>query len=383
MTKDINKRTFSEETELKLDIFRECFKEWYPVFINTPFIQKVYIYDMFAGSGCDQVGNPGSPLVLLEEAKGDKGQYCEHVYNGKFPHVYFAFNEKKKDKVDELKKNVSDMLASCRLNCQYNKCVFQEDKNLFYRNDDFKNLITNTNLLNILNEKDYAKFILLDQYGFIQISDDIFRQLVKAPKTDFIFFIASSFLRRFSSLELVKKYFQIHSIEFDTNKPQDCHRNVAKYFRSLVPQDKEYYIHHFTIKKNSNYYGLIFGTNHTLGMEKFLKVCWKHDRFAGESNFNINYDFEEGTLFYEPDAPNKIKNAKDDISKRITERVIRSNKEGLKYTLKLGCEPKIFVDVVQSMIDNGRILIEGKFNKQSTNIHKVNEYKIILRNENN
>lgn len=383
MTKDINKRTFSEETELKLDIFRECFREWYPVFINAPFIQKVYIYDMFAGSGCDQVGNPGSPLVLLEEAKGDKGQYCEHVYNGKFPHVYFAFNEKKKDKVDELKKNVSDMLASCRLNCQYNKCVFQEDKNLFYRNDDFKNLITNTNLLNILNEKDYAKFILLDQYGFIQISDDIFRQLVKAPKTDFIFFIASSFLRRFSSLELVKKYFQIHSIEFDTNKPQDCHRNVAKYFRSLVPQDKEYYIHHFTIKKNSNYYGLIFGTNHTLGMEKFLKVCWKHDRFAGESNFNINYDFEEGTLFYEPDAPNKIKNAKDDISKRITERVIRSNKEGLKYTLKLGCEPKIFVDVVQSMIDNGRILIEGKFNKQSTNIHKVNEYKIILRNENN
>lgn len=383
MTKDINKRTFSEETELKLDIFRECFREWYPVFINAPFIQKVYIYDMFAGSGCDQVGNPGSPLVLLEEAKGDKGQYCEHVYNGKFPHVYFAFNEKKKDKVDELKKNVSDMLASCRLNCQYNKCVFQEDKNLFYRNDDFKNLITNTNLLNILNEKDYAKFILLDQYGFIQISDDIFRQLVKAPKTDFIFFIASSFLRRFSSLELVKKYFQIHSIEFDTNKPQDCHRNVAKYFRSLVPQDKEYYIHHFTIKKNSNYYGLIFGTNHTLGMEKFLKVCWKHDRFAGESNFNINYDFEEGTLFYEPDAPNKIKNAKDDISKRITERVIRSNKEGLKYTLKLGCEPKIFVDVVQTMIDNGRILIEGKFNKQSTNIHKVNEYKIILRNENN
>lgn len=297
MTKDINKRTFSEETELKLDIFRECFREWYPVFINAPFIQKVYIYDMFAGSGCDQVGNPGSPLVLLEEAKGDKGQYCEHVYNGKFPHVYFAFNEKKKDKVNELKKNVSDMLASCRLNCQYNKCVFQEDKNLFYRNDDFKNLITNTNLLNILNEKDYAKFILLDQYGFIQISDDIFRQLVMAPKTDFIFFIASSFLRRFSSLELVKKYFQIHSIEFDTNKPQDCHRNVAKYFRSLVPQDKEYYIHHFTIKKNSNYYGLIFGTNHTLGMEKFLKVCWKHDRFAGESNFTSTTILKKGLYF--------------------------------------------------------------------------------------
>ena len=149
-----------------------------------------------------------------------------------------------------------------------------------------------------------------------------------------------------------------------------------------MPFDKEYYIHHFTIKKNSNYYGLIFGTNHTLGMEKFLKVCWKHDRFAGESNFNINYDFEEGSLFYEPGAPNKIKNAKDDISKKILEGVIRSNIEGLKYTLKLGCEPKIFVEVMQLLISKGMISIDGKFNKQSANIHKVNEYKILI-NENN
>lgn len=383
MAKDINKRQFTEETELKLDIFRECFREWYPVFVNAPFIQRIYIYDMFAGSGHDQIGNPGSPLVLLEEAKGDKGQYCEHMLNGSYPHVYFAFNEKKKDKVEELKTNVSNMLANCSLTCKYEKCVFQENKNLFFRNDDFKNLITNTNLLNILNEKNYAKFVLLDQYGFIQISDNIFKQLVNAPKTDFIFFIASSFLRRFSSLGLVKKYFQDHSIKFDTDKPQDCHRNVAKYFRSLVPCDKEYYIHHFTIKKNSNYYGLIFGTNHTLGMEKFLKVCWKHDRFAGESNFNINYDFEEDSLFFEPNAPNKIKNAKDEISKKILRGVIHSNIEGLKYTLKLGCEPKIFVEVAQSMISKGKISIDGKFNKQSANIHKINEYKITLINENN
>jgi three-Cys-motif partner protein len=383
MAKDINKKQFTEETELKLDIFRECFREWYPVFVNAPFIQRIYIYDMFAGSGYDQIGNPGSPLILLEEAKGDKGQYCKNMLNGNYPHVYFAFNEKKKNKVEELKTNVSKKLATCNLTCKYEKCVFQENKNLFFRNDDFKNLITNTNLLNILNNNNYAKFILLDQYGFIQISDDIFKQLVNAPKTDFIFFIASSFLRRFSSLGLVKKYFQDHSIEFDTDKPQDCHRNVAKYFRSLVPCDKEYYIHHFTIKKNSNYYGLIFGTNHTLGMEKFLKVCWKHDRFAGESNFNINYDFEEGSLFFEPNAPNKIKNAKDEISKMILRGVILSNKEGLKYTLKLGCDPKIFVEVAQSMINKGEISIDGKFNKQSANIHKINEYKIILINENN
>jgi three-Cys-motif partner protein len=379
MTKDINKKEFSEETELKLDIFRECFREWYPVFLNDHFVRGVYIYDMFAGSGRDQVGNPGSPLVLLEEAKGDKKQYCTRLHEGKIPYVYFAFNEKKKEKIEELKYNVSVMLNTCESSCQYEKCVFQENKNLFYRNDDFQTLITNTQLLNILKDNNYAKFVLLDQYGFVQISDSIFKQLVEAPKTDFIFFIASSFLRRFSKLDLVRKYFQSHSIEFDTENPKDCHRNVANYFKSLVPPDKEYYIHHFTIKKKSNYYGLIFGTNHTLGMEKFLKVCWKHDRFAGESNFNINYDFEEGSLFYNPDAPNKIRDAKEIIFQEILNGAISSNKEGLRRALKMGCEPKIFVDVIQSLMNKNKISIHGRFNKQTVNIHKVDEYKIEIK----
>lgn len=41
MAKDINKKDFSEETELKLDIFRECFREWYPVFLNDHFVRGV------------------------------------------------------------------------------------------------------------------------------------------------------------------------------------------------------------------------------------------------------------------------------------------------------------------------------------------------------
>lgn len=378
MVKDINKSQFSEETELKLDIFRECFREWLPVFVHDRFIHGIYIYDMFAGSGHDQVGNPGSPLVLLEEAKGNDFQYCSHFHDEK-PYIIFAFNEKKKKKLKELRNNIASVLATCESSCKYEKCVFQENKNLYFRNDDFRNLITNTQLLNILKDNNYAKFVLLDQYGFIQISDSIFKQLVEAPKTDFIFFIASSFLRRFSTLDLVKKYFYNQSIEFDTNNPKDCHRNVAKYFRSLIPPDKEYYIHHFTIKKKSNYYGLIFGTNHTLGMEKFLKVCWKHDAFAGESNFNINLDFEEGSLFFDPKAPNKIRDVKEKVTQQILNGTISSNKEGLKYVLSLGCEPKIFVDVAQYLLDNGKINIIGKYNKQATNIHKVQEYKIVSK----
>lgn len=76
MTKNINKIAFEDATKLKLKIFGECFEEWLPVFNNTPFIKSVYVFDFFAGSGKDAEENSGSPLILLDKAKGKERQYC-------------------------------------------------------------------------------------------------------------------------------------------------------------------------------------------------------------------------------------------------------------------------------------------------------------------
>lgn len=68
---DINKKTFTKETILKLNIFQDCFREWFPVYLHNDYVNPLYIYDMFAGSGHDADGMPGSPIILLTEAKGD------------------------------------------------------------------------------------------------------------------------------------------------------------------------------------------------------------------------------------------------------------------------------------------------------------------------
>ena len=94
MTKDINKSEYTEETKLKLELIQKCFREWFPVFLNTPFIERIVIYDMFAGSGTDSMGNYGSPLLLLEEAKGYNKQYCNLIITKNKPLVQFGFNEK-------------------------------------------------------------------------------------------------------------------------------------------------------------------------------------------------------------------------------------------------------------------------------------------------
>lgn len=372
--KDINKSEYSEETKLKLDLFRECFREWFPVFIHNQYISHVFIYDLFAGSGKDSVNNPGSPIILFQESQGDKKQHCKFLLERNTPKITFAFNELDPSKKIELEKNVTEEFNLCKSNCTEKKCPF--DNTFHYEKKKFSDLIKSPNLDKILSEKKYAKFILLDQYGFKQINDDVFLKLVNSPNTDFIFFIASSFIKRFKDMPAVTAYFNNNQINYDESRPNECHRVITKYFRNLIPQN--YYLHSFTIQKGTNYYGLIFGTNHSLGMEKFVKVCWKHDKQAGESNCNIDNDFEQGTFFYDPNNSHKKDDMRKKIESKILEFEITDNITGLEFTLKNGCEPKLFVETVKTLLNLNKIQIDGKFNSQSTNIHKVKKYKIIV-----
>jgi three-Cys-motif partner protein len=374
MTKDINKEIFTEGTLLKLDIFAECFREWFPVFINDNYTKGVYVVDFFAGSGKDPEGKLGSPLLLLKEAKGDSCKYCNIISNNE-KRVYFVFNENIKQKQLELQDNINSFMKQCiQNNCKKNECVYLYAN---FGNYDFKDVFYNdANFVKVLSDNNYAKFILLDQYGFSQVDENVFLKLVDSPRTDFIFFISSSYIKRFKEHEHTKKYIDTESIPFDESNAKECHRLIADYFQKLIPHDKEYYIHHFTIAKKSKYYGLIFGTNHTLGMEKFLKVCWKIDKYSGESNFNIDNDEPVDSLFYTGKTTNKKEKVKKEIRAKVLSGEIADNIHGLKYALKNRCLPEVFVLAMQELEKENLIKCYPKMNKQCSNIHKVDSYSI-------
>lgn len=370
MAKDINKKEFDAATSLKLEIFRECFKEWLPVFIHNPYIEKRFIYDFFAGSGMDAEMNYGSPLILLDEAKGENLMYCSKS-DGK--NIVFAFNEKVKKKSKELEKNVNQFVNGCLQNCKREKCVYDHH----FGNFDFKEAFSRQNVIDIMNNKKYSKFVLLDQYGFKEVDNDVFKKLINFPKTDFIFFISSSFINRFQNEPSIKKYIETEKIEFKKSEPKHCHKLISQYFKDQIPQNKEYYLHQFSIKKGTNYYGLVFGTSHSLGMEKFLKVCWDKDIMAGEANFDINNDFRLGTLFFDEIFSNKIENFKDDFYSKIINKEVTNNINGLKYSLKYGVQTKTYLETVLHLLENDKIkVIKGNLNKKISNIHRLKDNDI-------
>src|SRR5690606_21814045 len=114
--------------------------------------------------------------------------------------------------------------------------------------------------------------------------------LVSLPRTDILFFISSSYLYRFKTLSEFTRYLNTEKISFDENNYHSCHRAVANFYRNQIVSGKEYYIGPFSLKKGSNIYGLVFGSNHTYGIEKFLKICWSLDPQRGEANYDIDAD---------------------------------------------------------------------------------------------
>lgn len=373
MSEKFHNKPFDEATKLKLEIFGECFREWLPVFIYNKSVSRAYIYDFFAGQGQDPEGYPGSPLILLNEAKGMDCEVCNAI-DGK--EIVFGFNDKHMAK--DLKEVVSNQISKCITeNCKASNCKYKWAIGDY----EFKDAFNRDNVRAILNEPRFAKFVLLDQFGFNQVDEIVFNKLVKSPKTDFIFFIASSFINRFKDHPYVVKYFDTSKIQFTDCKPKERHRLIAEYFEHLVNLE-EYYIHHFTIKKGSNYYGLIFGTSHTYGMEKFLKVCWKKDEFSGESTENNYDDYENNTLFYNPELSNKKENVKKEIIEQVLNGTIKDNISGFKFTLKRRCLPDLFTKTIIELEKENKIARFGDVNNQSSRIHEARKYFIeVIKNE--
>lgn len=94
------------------------------MFLHNRYVSHIYIYDLFAGSGTDAEGKYGSPLILLEEARGEDAKHCSLIKNAN-KQITFIFNEKentkKQEKFELLKSNVTSFSLNARKKTTVNK----------------------------------------------------------------------------------------------------------------------------------------------------------------------------------------------------------------------------------------------------------------------
>jgi hypothetical protein len=121
----------------------------------------------------------------------------------------------------------------------------------------------------------------------------------------------------------------------------------------------EYHLAPFSIKKGANIYGVIFGSGSLLGLDKFLKVCWKADAVTGEANYNIDSDFSWGgqkSLFAEQNVIRKVDLFAHDL-KEFIRSSSPSNRDVFKFCLTKGFRPGHASDILRAMQKNNELQV--------------------------
>jgi three-Cys-motif partner protein len=342
---------FDDETKVKLNIYRAYFREWLPVWIKNGNV-KINIYDFFAGRGCDSTNTSGSPLIAIEETEPFSEEILENGLQ-----VNLRFNELNKRNYLSLKKLVEPRKGLVPFSIE----VYRKDFKVLFKEQ-------------ITEMRSCANLLFIDQFGIKQVTPDLFKLITELRQTDFIFFISSSFIRRFKAHESFKKYLDTTKMKLDESQPLEVHRVVLNYYRSLIPKNKEYYLAPFSIKKGSNIYGLIFGSGHSYGIEKFLRVCWKMDAKTGEANFDIDsdkIDIRTPALFEEMNIPKKLNIFHVDFKKAIAEKKILTNRDAYLYGLSYGVLPKHVNESLKKLLHEK--IVSFNFKLQSDRIHKIIE----------
>jgi len=346
-------RPFDDATMLKLEIFRHYIREWLPVFLTRrtsgSFLPtSVNMYDFFAGPGRDAAGNPGSPLIIVYELK----QYCANQGDRKSETpVRVLFNDKDRNAISELKKTVQE--SRCEKSC----CHIE------FTSQPFAESLSST--LPAMRAKASAHLVIMDQFGIKEVTPAIIQTLARCQSTDLLFFISTSYIRRFIETPEIGKHFNLAKGELKDTEFNVIHRHLCDYFRSALGGET-FYLAPFSIKKGSNIYGVIFGSRHLFGLEKFLKVCWALDPKTGEANYNIDQEqIWTGQLSFneEENTFKKIDLFKQELKKFVSEK--KPNNIGLnEFCLLNGFSPSKAGEVLTELQSKGELIVWDLMNKK-------------------
>lgn len=324
-------------TRTKLLVYEKYLQAWLQVFLNAEHAvgQPLQFYDFFCGPGTDSMGTHGSPLILMEELLKNKGAIEQRGHD-----IRIVFNDVDKAKTNKLRER-----------CRERGYPWEP----VYSYEQFENIFEAE--LDGIGKG--PSLIFLDQFGVKCVTPSVFKKLTARKQTDVLFFMASDYKRRFG--DLLAPDLSILEEKLKICPHHKVHRLIADYYRGLAP--KGYWVGHFSIKKGGNIYGLIFGTNHWRGMQKFVEVAWKLDEEAGEANFDIEseqkqseMDFEKGEYGFKE---SKLEQFKREIEEGILDSSLKTDGEVYLYCLMNGILPsRVAGEVFKSMKSKGVLIYE-------------------------
>lgn len=367
---NLHNKKFDEATLTKLELFEDYAKEWIPTFVMSGW-KRLCIFDYFAGPGYDIQSIPGSPIRILRQIKEQIGNIFQASVN-----VTVYFNEYDKEKYKHLCESTTAYINSCS---ELKRAISSGLVKVSCLNESFEELFPKT----LSYIADRPSLLYFDQNGVKFLSDRYLLEIEKMATTDFLYFVSSSYIGRFGNTPEFQDNIQIDMQRIKKSKHKYIHQELLTQLKEHLPQNSKLRLYPFTIKKGTNIYGLIFGSSHPRGVDKFLKTAWKKNTTNGAANFDIDDDEGKGQLdLFNGKILTKIEKFQQALEESVLSGEIRTNKDAYDYTIaqghisshatiilrRLKKEGKIIYDSTQPLIS-----YENVYGKRS----KIIDYKII------
>lgn len=340
---DLHDKPFDEVTQIKLTLFESYAQAWIPTFLMTPFAKELNIFDFFAGTGYDLDGERGSPIRLLDKVIEQKELIIQ-----KEKKVILHFNEFNSKKFELLKEACENKLIDIELSSYVD---------LEFYNEDFAVLFPK--LLKTIAK--HPALVLLDQNGIKYISNEYLFELERMNQTDFIYFLSSSYIKRFGNRPEFEKHLNLDFDEIKRNKYSNIHRIVCEQLKKNLPLNSKLKLYPFSLKKGVNIHGLIFGSKHPSAVDKFLNIAWKLNEKNGDANFDIDDEANANQLdlFTGKQRLTKIQGFQNEVKMKILDGEIENNKQLLEFTYNKGHIGKHAQECVKELKKDRKINYDG------------------------
>lgn len=275
-------------TRAKHEILRRYLGAWFPILAK--YNQRIVYIDGFCGPGRFQAGEPGSPLIALEQALLHKDRLGSNT-------VTFLFSDERIDRIEHLAQELA------LIEIPANFIVVPEA-------GEFETVFGNR--LDDLESQGLQiapTFAFIDPFGFKGLPFQLVQRLLENPKTEVFVTMMVDSINRF--LDHPEKKVRQHIAElFGTSEALeiavaggDRIENLRMLYQKQLEKCARF-VRYFEMRnaKDRTIYYLFFASNHPLGHLKMKEAFWKVDS-SGQFRFSDATNPRQLILFELDESP--------------------------------------------------------------------------------
>lgn len=368
MSKKDSKIVMMPHSAAKVELYIKYLAVYLNIIERVQYIEKIFLFDLFAGEGIYEDGKKGSSVQSVETIKrhyfsnGNKTKDIMLILND----IGVSKIEKGKKKIDRVKEFIEKEFVPNNVKIKYYSIDY---------NDIVIQLIRHLN--HMVNSQ--RALVFIDPWGYKDIHPEEIKLILMNGKTELLLFVPIYFMYRFANKVVTEGFEGGESLErffqelFENNIPNT--KNVYSFILDVKNRFQQYlqmkYIDTFFIKRDANsVFCLFFFTSNKVGYKKMIQTKWNIDKEQGKG-FKIN---DTGDLFSESESTGFQEN----LIRFILSGSGKTNMEISDYAYENGFLPTHAANIIRKLNKEGSIDIIALDSKEIKGLYLDNEKREIF-----